>query len=90
MNTERLLPIGSVVLLKESEKELMIIGIMPKSNDKQYDYIAVLHPEGYLNDKIIFTFNHEDIAKVSYLGYMNAAYQMFRSEVVGVMQQQEG
>ena len=88
MNTERLLPIGSVVLLKDAEKELMIIGILPRTSDAQYDYIAVLHPEGYLNDTAIFTFNHEDIAKVNYLGYMNAAYQLFRSEVAGIMQQE--
>lgn len=78
MNSEKLLPVGSVVLLHNADKELMIIGILPVNDNKQFDYLAVLHPEGYLSEKYVFMFNHSDIAQIKFLGYMNAAYQMFR------------
>ena len=45
-----LLPIGSVVLLKEATKKLVIIGVLqvnPNEN-KIYDYLAVPYPEGYI------------------------------------------
>lgn len=79
MDTRKLYPIGSVVKLKNAEKELMIIGILPINEDIQYDYLAVLYPEGYINDKYVFLFNHDDILEVKYLGYMDSSYQMFRS-----------
>ncbi|MGN0026793.1 MAG: DUF4176 domain-containing protein, partial [Clostridium sp.] len=46
-----LLPIGSVVLIGDSKKKVMIIGVCQKSaNDfnKIYDYTGVIFPEGFL------------------------------------------
>ena len=87
MNTEKLLPTGSVVLLNNADKELMIIGILPVNEGKQYDYLAVLHPEGYINDKYVFMFNHSDIDQIKFIGYVNAAYQTFRSGLVELLNQ---
>lgn len=47
-----LLPIGSVVMLKDAEKPLMIYGIKQLDTDNpevEYDYIGVLYPEGNMN-----------------------------------------
>ena len=85
MNSEQLLPVGSVVLLHNADKELMIIGIFPVNGETRYDYIAVLHPEGYLSEKYIFMFNHSDIAQIKFIGYVNAAHQVFRSGLHAVM-----
>ena len=88
MDTKKLFPIGTVVLLKNAEKELMIIGILPISDNKKYDYLGVMYPEGYINDKYIFLFNHEDIAKVKYLGYMDSSYQVFRSGLNSILEKE--
>lgn len=71
-----LLPIGTVVTLKDGVKSLMIIGIMQSDeNEKLYDYIAVLYPEGFLNAETFFLFNNEDIVDVKFKGYMNEEYE---------------
>ena len=88
MDAKKLFPIGTVVLLKNAEKELMIIGILPISDNKKYDYLSVAYPEGYINDKYLFLFNHEDIAKVKYLGYMDSSYQVFRSGLNAVLEKE--
>lgn len=85
MNPEKLLPVGSVVLVKEAEKALMIIGIIQKNGDKQFDYSAVLYPEGYIDDKHFYMFNHADIEKIEYIGYINADHQYFRNNLVDLM-----
>ena len=48
MNVGNLFPIGTVVTVKDANKSMMIIGVLPENDGKRYDYIAVLYPEGYL------------------------------------------
>lgn len=77
---EKLLPIGSVVLLKGGVKKLMIIGIKPVKNDepeKVYDYIGVVYPEGFLSNEYNFLFNHADINDVIFTGYDNPERKEF-------------
>lgn len=77
---EKLLPIGSVVLLKEGTKKLMIIGIKPVTAEKPdeiYDYIGVLYPEGFLSNEYNFLFNHDDINDVVFTGYNNPEREDF-------------
>ena len=81
---KNLLPIGSVVLLKEGTKKLMIIGMKPMSTDKPdviYDYVGVLYPEGFLSSEYSFMFNHEDINDVIFTGYNNPEREMFMEVV---------
>ena len=69
---KKLLPIGTVVLLKGGTKRLMITGFYPaKDNDgdiQLYDYCGVGYPEGVLTTKKALLFNHVDIAKICYMG----------------------
>ena len=77
---ENLLPIGSVVLLNGGTKKLMITGIKQiKEGDsaKEYDYIGVVYPEGYLDHTSQFLFNHADINDVIFTGYSNPERQQF-------------
>lgn len=77
---KELLPIGSVVLLKEGTKKLMIIGIKPVSEDNPntvFDYIGVVYPEGYLSNEYNFLFNHNDINDVVFIGYNNPEREDF-------------
>lgn len=69
---EKLLPIGSVVLLKEGEKRLMIIGILQtdgEQSNKEYDYLGIMYPEGNVGEGFQYLFNHEDIEQIYFHGY---------------------
>lgn len=71
MEIKDLLPIGTIVLLEEGKKKLMIFGVKQTDNEtgKEYDYIGVLYPEGNLGDKTQFLFNHENIMEIVFRGY---------------------
>ncbi len=71
MNVKELLPIGSVVLLKDGKKRLMITGVkqVNTEDNKEYDYIGVLYPEGYMGDVGQFLFDHEDIYEIYFQGF---------------------
>ena len=76
-----LLPIGSVVLLNEAEKKLMIIGILQRNGEEVFDYVGCPYPEGLLDSENLFLFNHKDIAEISYLGFDNIERQIFIKEL---------
>ncbi|KAA6449542.1 DUF4176 domain-containing protein [Bacillus swezeyi] len=74
MIQNKLLPIGSIVLLEGGTKRLMIYGrkqIMVSNNPKMFDYIGVFYPEGYIDPEHAFAFNHSDIEKVIFEGYQD-------------------
>ena len=84
---ERFLPIGSVVLLKGGKKEVMIMSycIMPSGkvyspNGKlekkglMFDYGGCLYPEGMIKSDQLFAFNHDQIEKVCFKGYVTDQY----------------
>lgn len=66
-----LLPVGSVVLLKNAKKRLMITGVFPIQTEEEevYDYIAVIYPEGYIGPRSNYVFNHGDIEEILFKGY---------------------
>lgn len=76
---KELLPIGSVVLLREATKKLMIIGVLQVKPDEEkiYDYLAVPFPEGYLGKDSNFLFSNEDVQDVIYRGYENPQQKDF-------------
>ncbi len=72
MNIKELLPIGTVVLLKDGEKRLMISGIKQtdaSGEGEEYDYLGVLYPEGHIGEEYQFLFNHDNIKKIVFRGY---------------------
>lgn len=71
-----LLPIGSVVLLKNGVKKAMVIGVLQSAINKEgeitdYDYIGAMYPEGFFDVKSLFFFNHDQINDVIFRGYEN-------------------
>lgn len=75
---KNLLPLGSVVLLKDATKSLIIIGVMQRDDEgNEYDYISCVFPEGYVNAETFFLFNHEDIADVAFVGCINSESQSY-------------
>lgn len=74
MNKEKYLPIGSVVLLKDAKKRVMITGFAAKgkeTGDKMFDYMGCLYPEGVISSEQNLLFDHEQIDKIFYIGYID-------------------
>ena len=74
------LPIGSVVLLHNGTKKIMIYGRkqLSQNDNKEYDYVACLFPEGNINENYTFLFNQENIREVVFRGYENEEEQEFQ------------
>lgn len=74
-----LLPVGSIVLLKDATKKLAIIGILQvnSSENKIYDYLGVPYPEGFIDTGNNFLFNHDDINDIIFTGYSNPERDIF-------------
>lgn len=73
MNTERYLPIGSVVTIEKYDKQVMIIGYIAYSKDNPNkiisgDYVGIPLEEGYEEDNKIL-FNKENITNIIFMGY---------------------
>ena len=81
MSQKNYLPIGSVVLLKDGKKRLMIYGRrqLVKDGEKEYDYSACLYPEGMLNSKDVVLFNHDQIQMIYFIGFQDIEELHFRS-----------
>ena len=69
---EKYLPIGTVVLLKDGTKKVMITGYKSKQADdtKVYDYNGCIFPEGFI-ENVYCLFNHDEIEDVYYRGLEN-------------------
>ena len=81
---EGLLPIGTVVLLKNSEKRLMIVGVCQKEvGEKEtiWDYAGCLYPEGYLGADKVYLFNNEQIERIFALGYQDEEQFAFKQKI---------
>ena len=69
---DKYLPLGSVVILKEAEKKLVITGFRMKAvevPDKVYDYCGCMYPEGTISSDLTCVFDHSQIEKVFFTGY---------------------
>lgn len=67
-----IVPIGSVVKIKKSQKLIMIFGYLqthPARPDKIFDYVGVPYPEGNLDLRAHVGFFDEDIEEVVFEGY---------------------
>lgn len=82
---ERLLPLGSVVLLKGATKRVMITGrIQVRSGEsKIYDYSACWYPEGITGSKEMFFFDHDAIDRLFFVGFQDEEELRFRYDTLG-------
>ncbi len=91
---EGLLPIGTVVLLKNSKKRVMIIGVLQKQikegKEVLWDYSACLYPEGYLGPDKSFLFNTDQIEKIFSIGYQDEEQFAFKVKIDEVRAQLHG
>lgn len=88
MNYEKYLPIGTVVLLKGGKKRVMITGFCctdKGNNDKVYDYIGCLYPEGVITSDKNLLFDHSQIDKVYHLGLVDDEEKKFKDSLKELM-----
>lgn len=83
MNNEKYLPIGSVCLLKDATKKIMITGFVAKSgeNNQIFDYVGCVYPEGIISSDKNLLFNHDQIAEVFHVGYSNEEELEFKTKL---------
>ena len=85
---EKTLPIGSVVLLKNATKRLMLLGYsryQAGDQTKVYDYCGCTYPEGFISPDKTAVFDHEQIAQIYALGYQNDEQIAFRQRLGQVL-----
>ncbi len=67
---KEILPIGSVVVLEDSNIKFMIVALKVILKDnKIFDYAAVRIPKGFESNDKLFMFNSKKISKVIFEGY---------------------
>ncbi|MGX7048475.1 DUF4176 domain-containing protein [Pseudolactococcus piscium] len=80
MTTTKILPIGTIVYLKEGTQKLMILnrGSVIENNGENllFDYSAAIYPVG-LNPEQVLYFNKEDIDKIVFEGYTDEEEERF-------------
>lgn len=79
MNIEEL-PIGSLVLLKNELRKIMILGYDQKlisDTTKSFDYVGCFFPEGYVSALKNVLFNKDDIKSIYFLGCHDASFDDF-------------
>lgn len=80
---EKYLPVGTVVLLKNGKKRVMITGfcVTPQGKDDAYDYSGCLYPEGFLSSNQNCLFNHNQIDKVFHMGLIDEEEIKFKEQL---------
>ena len=89
---DRVLPIGSVVLLRNAEKRLMIIGYQrykASGGDKVYDYCGCIYPEGFTSPADTAVFDHDQIDRLIFVGLQNPPQLEFSERLKNVIAARE-
>ena len=81
---KNLLPLGTVVKLKNADKLVMITGFLCKSEDKSSDYSGCIYPEGIVDSNINLFFNNDDIEKIIYNGLSDMEDIVFKKQLEGL------
>lgn len=85
-----LLPIGSVVKLKNGTKKVMIYGVKQTdaNTDITYDYAGVLYPEGNIGQEYQLLFSHDAIAEIYFRGYEDEEREEFIKKLSNILSRQ--
>ncbi len=76
-----LLPIGSVIILRNVEGHIMIIGFNAQNttSEKKYDYVGCPLPMGVENNKSYICFDKEEIENILFVGYQSSQFLKSRN-----------
>ena len=86
-----ILPLGSVVRLKEGTQKVMVITRAPLYNNEgtigYFDYAGCLYPQGQTGQTTFF-FNQEDIEQIFFKGYVDEEeekfIEMYKSQIANI------
>lgn len=83
MNTD-FLPLGSIVLLKEAKRSIVIIGytVVEEGSTKIWDYLGCAYPMGVIDPTKNLLFNKDQIEKVLFTGFIDEEGKEFRTKLV--------
>ena len=82
------LPVGSVVLLQNGSKRVMINGFCTMDAakpDKIYDYSGVLFPEGSLSSDQTLLFDHTQIVRIDHIGLDDQEEKEFKVKLAQIV-----
>ena len=85
---EKFLPVGTVVMLKNGSKRVMINGFCTMDAnhpEKVYDYSGVLFPEGSLSSDQTLLFDHNQIIRVDHLGLEDEEEIEFKTKLKEIL-----
>ena len=85
---EKYLPVGTVVLLQNGTKRVMINGFCSIDSEeptKIYDYSGVLYPEGSLSSDQTLLFNHDQIVRVDHMGLIDDEENTFKAKLKEIL-----
>ncbi|MEI2342012.1 DUF4176 domain-containing protein [Priestia megaterium] len=83
-NTDSLLPVGSVVILKGLDQTIMIYGRMQRQLGKSilWDYVGCPYPQGFLSEDYNIFFNHNQVYQTLFKGYETETELELREKLV--------
>lgn len=82
-----LLPIGSVVTLKDVELKVMVVGYMPKDLDnpeREHEYSGLFYPLGFRSVDQFVQFDMDQIIGIDYIGYQDREQMEFEEYILGL------
>ena len=70
---ENMLPLGSVVSLKEGKVRLMICGriVTRSGEEKIYDYVGCIYPKGIVGSDTMIFFDRDKIERTYFIGFQD-------------------
>ena len=82
-NKKDVLPLGSVVLLKEATRYIVIVGYSMRENgeNKIWDYLGCAYPMGVISNDSGLLFDREQIEKVVFNGFTDEEGDAFRKQI---------
>ena len=89
---EKFLPIGTVCQLTGTDQKVAITGFCMRNEnqpDKIFDYVACYYPQGVYDQNKNILFDHSQIVKVVYLGFVNEEEKAFKEKVKALLASQE-
>lgn len=77
------LPLGTVVLLKDATRYLVVIGysIVEQGKDKVWDYLGCPYPVGVISTNSGLLFDKDQIEKIIYRGFSDEEGDKFRNQI---------
>lgn len=85
---EKYLPVGTVVMLENGKKRVMITGFAataPETGDKMYDYMGCLYPEGVISSDKNLLFDHDQIGQVYHMGLIDEEWEKVEAKIKEVV-----